>query len=116
MQGVGLVRGRRQAVKNFLMDGKIVKSGNKDLALDLEKNGYDWIKKEVTAHRAGAYAMNKDTLYALAENDIIIDSSMYKGSNNCKYCPAINVPQWCDGIYEIPVTFSHIIMFWDFIF
>ena len=32
---------------HVLIDGKIVKSGNKDLALDLEKNGYDWIKKEV---------------------------------------------------------------------
>lgn len=32
---------------HVLIDGKIVKSGSKDLALDLEKNGYDWIKKEV---------------------------------------------------------------------
>ncbi|MBB78804.1 MAG: Fe-S cluster assembly ATPase SufC [Crocinitomicaceae bacterium] len=31
---------------HVLMDGRIVKSGDKDLALKLEKNGYDWIKKE----------------------------------------------------------------------
>jgi Fe-S cluster assembly ATP-binding protein len=30
-----------------LYKGKIVKSGNKDLALELEAKGYDWIKDEV---------------------------------------------------------------------
>ena len=32
---------------HVLMDGKIVKTGNKDLALKLEEKGYDWIKEEV---------------------------------------------------------------------
>jgi Fe-S cluster assembly ATP-binding protein len=32
---------------HVLYDGKIVKSGNKDLALELEAKGYDWIKEEV---------------------------------------------------------------------
>ncbi len=31
---------------HVLHDGKIVKSGSKDLALELEKKGYDWIIKE----------------------------------------------------------------------
>ena len=31
---------------HVLFDGKIVKSGGKDLALKLEEKGYDWIKKE----------------------------------------------------------------------
>ncbi len=31
---------------HVLYDGKIVKSGSKDLALQLEEKGYDWIKKE----------------------------------------------------------------------
>jgi Fe-S cluster assembly ATP-binding protein len=31
---------------HVLYDGKIVKSGTKGLALDLEKKGYEWIKKE----------------------------------------------------------------------
>ncbi|RPG64375.1 MAG: Fe-S cluster assembly ATPase SufC [Flammeovirgaceae bacterium TMED290] len=31
---------------HVLMDGKIVKSGDKDLALELEEKGYDWIKPE----------------------------------------------------------------------
>ena len=32
---------------HVLYDGKIVKTGNKDLALELEKKGYDWIKAEL---------------------------------------------------------------------
>ena len=30
---------------HVLFDGKIVKSGNKDLAIELEEKGYDWIKE-----------------------------------------------------------------------
>ena len=32
---------------HVLFDGKIVKSGNKELAFELEKKGYDWIKEEI---------------------------------------------------------------------
>src|SRR5659263_280674 len=32
---------------HVLYDGKIVKSAGKELALELEEKGYDWIKKEV---------------------------------------------------------------------
>ncbi len=32
---------------HVLMDGKIVKSGPKELAYELEKRGYDWIKEEL---------------------------------------------------------------------
>lgn len=32
---------------HVLMDGKIVKSGSKELAYELEKKGYDWIKEEL---------------------------------------------------------------------
>ena len=31
---------------HVLFDGKIVKSGSKELAVELEKKGYDWIKEE----------------------------------------------------------------------
>ncbi|MEC8610947.1 MAG: Fe-S cluster assembly ATPase SufC [Bacteroidota bacterium] len=34
---------------HVLHDGKIVKSGNKNLALELEEKGYDWIIKETQA-------------------------------------------------------------------
>jgi Fe-S cluster assembly ATP-binding protein len=33
---------------HVLHDGKIVKSGTKELALELEEKGYDWIKQEAT--------------------------------------------------------------------
>jgi len=31
---------------HVLFDGRIIKSGNKELAMELEEKGYDWIKKE----------------------------------------------------------------------
>jgi Fe-S cluster assembly ATP-binding protein len=31
---------------HVLYNGKIVKSGNKNLALHLEEEGYDWVKEE----------------------------------------------------------------------
>lgn len=34
---------------HVIMDGKIVKSGTKELAYKLEEKGYDWIKEEVKA-------------------------------------------------------------------
>ena len=34
---------------HVLMDGKIVKSGDASLALELEEKGYDWIKAEINA-------------------------------------------------------------------
>ena len=37
-------------VVHVLWDGKIVKSGPKELALTLEDKGYDWLKKEVVSH------------------------------------------------------------------
>jgi Fe-S cluster assembly ATP-binding protein len=32
---------------HVMYDGRIVKSGGKDLALELEAKGYDWVKKEL---------------------------------------------------------------------
>jgi Fe-S cluster assembly ATP-binding protein len=29
-----------------MFDGRIIKSGDKSLALELEAKGYDWVKKE----------------------------------------------------------------------
>ena len=34
---------------HILFDGKIVKTGTKELALELEEKGYDWIKKDLAA-------------------------------------------------------------------
>jgi Fe-S cluster assembly ATP-binding protein len=32
-----------------MIDGKIVKSGPKELALELESKGYNWVKEELRA-------------------------------------------------------------------
>ena len=32
---------------HVLIDGRIVRSGDKELALQLEERGYDWLKEEV---------------------------------------------------------------------
>ena len=37
---------------HVLYKGRIVKSGTKELALELEERGYDWIKEEVEAEQA----------------------------------------------------------------
>jgi Fe-S cluster assembly ATP-binding protein len=34
---------------HVLTGGKILKSGDKSLALELEKRGYDWVKQEAAA-------------------------------------------------------------------
>ena len=34
---------------HILMDGRIVKSGGKELALELEEKGYAWVENELTA-------------------------------------------------------------------
>ena len=31
---------------HVLADGKIIKSGDKNLALELEEKGYDWVKEQ----------------------------------------------------------------------
>ena len=37
---------------HVLYDGRIVKSGDKSLALELEAKGYDWVKRELAAANA----------------------------------------------------------------
>ena len=34
---------------HVLVDGRIVKSGGKELALELEEKGYSWIEEQLTA-------------------------------------------------------------------
>jgi Fe-S cluster assembly ATP-binding protein len=39
---------------HVLLDGKIVRTGDKDLALHLEEKGYTWVEKEPAAAAVGA--------------------------------------------------------------
>jgi len=34
---------------HVMFDGRIIRSGGKDLALELEEKGYDWVKEELAA-------------------------------------------------------------------
>ncbi len=34
---------------HVLSDGRIIKSGDKDLAVELEERGYEWVKSEAAA-------------------------------------------------------------------
>lgn len=63
-----------------------------------------WTGEYPVAHRAGAYGLNKDTLIALRENDIPIDSSMFYGHPNCRLTWSRNQVVERDGILEIPIT------------
>jgi Fe-S cluster assembly ATP-binding protein len=38
---------------HVLLDGRIVRSGGRDLALELERRGYDWIREDAEGHPAG---------------------------------------------------------------
>jgi Fe-S cluster assembly ATP-binding protein len=35
---------------HIMYDGRIVKTGDKSLALDLEARGYDWVKQELAVN------------------------------------------------------------------
>ena len=41
-------------IVHVLFDGRIVKTGGPELALELEKQGYEWITNEFTPAKAGA--------------------------------------------------------------
>ncbi|HEX2252077.1 MAG TPA: Fe-S cluster assembly ATPase SufC [Thermoanaerobaculia bacterium] len=43
-------------VVHVMVDGRIVRSGGKDLALELEERGYGWLEQEVATGAAGAAA------------------------------------------------------------
>jgi len=64
-----------------------------------------WIDKEPIAHRAGNYGANDNTLIALRENGIFIDSSFfYKHPNSKINAPTINTPILYKDILQFPVT------------
>ena len=76
---------------------KIISDGK-----ELIKN---WIGKYPIAHRAGNYGANNDTLQALKENKIKIDSSLFYKHENCKIqFPTKNDPIFYNGVLESPIT------------
>jgi len=64
-----------------------------------------WIGKYPVAHRAGNYGANDETLIALKENNIFIDSSFfYKHPNSKINAPTINTPVLYKDVLQFPVT------------
>lgn len=64
-----------------------------------------WLDEYPVAHRAGNYGANNNTLAALKENNIKIDSSFFYDHKNCKVdLPTMNDPMIYKGILEVPVT------------
>jgi len=64
----------------------------------------EWTGEYPVAHRAGAYGINHDTLVALREGGIPIDSSAFYGHPNSHVVPSKNRVVELDGVVEIPVT------------
>lgn len=63
-----------------------------------------WTGTSPIAHRAGGYAINADTVRALAAVGIPLDSSMNTGHANSKVTWSANAVVERDGLIELPVT------------
>jgi len=77
--------------------------------IQIIKDGKELIKKWIgtypISHRAGNYGANDDTLIALKENNIFIDSSFfYRHPNSKIQAPTINTPILYKDILQFPVT------------
>jgi len=64
----------------------------------------EWCGVAPVAHRAGGYGVNENTIRALREVGIPVDSSMLYGHPNCKVAWSRNRVVEQDGIVELPVT------------
>ncbi len=64
----------------------------------------DWSGRVSVSHRAGAYGLNSESVKALNDVGIKIDSSMFHGHPNCKLSWSKNRIVERGGIIEVPVT------------
>jgi hypothetical protein len=60
--------------------------------------------QEILVHRAGAYGLNYNTIKALHDNNIPMDSSMFYVHDNCKIRYSKNQIVKTKEIMEVPVT------------
>ena len=66
-----------------------------------------WLGRCPVADRAGSFAADRNTLKALRENGILIDSSLCHGYRGCKLSslfPSKNRMGFSEGVIEIPAT------------
>jgi hypothetical protein len=92
---------KRRNLYQYTLDeqNEIIQTGAKRIA--------SWVGRWPTAHRAGMYGADSNTLDALITNGICIDSSYYHQHPNCKLnLPTVNSPFFshCQKLLEIPVT------------
>jgi len=69
---------------------------------------YKWIGERPIAHRSGGYSVNLDTLKALKELNIPIDSSCNAVHKNTHFYQNYNAPSMVNGILELPITLGEI--------
>ncbi|WP_025696481.1 polysaccharide deacetylase family protein [Paenibacillus durus] len=83
--------------------------------IDILEYGKNFIAEQTgsypIAHRGGSYAINENTLYALSEIGIPIDSSVFyqHPNNNLEQIPTVNKTISYYNTIEIPVTYVKII-------
>lgn len=68
-----------------------------------------WTGMRTRTHRAGGYGANRDTLKALREYGITVDSSLYPGYAGCPLAREVKAMNACvdiEGVREIPVTLT----------
>jgi peptidoglycan/xylan/chitin deacetylase (PgdA/CDA1 family) len=66
-----------------------------------------WTGEAPISHRAGAYGINYDTLKALDELNIKVDSSVFAEHKNCKVQLSYNKLVKAKNLLEVPVTGFH---------
>ncbi len=74
---------------------------------------YKWTGKNVVAHRAGGYLGNTDTIHALKEVGIYVDSSLSPASFSPLFKEGYNANDIIDieGVLELPVTYFNQLKF-----
>jgi hypothetical protein len=63
-----------------------------------------WLGKRPIAHRSGGYSINADTIAAVREAGLKIDSSMNSAHEHSKVVWSRNRIEQKDGVIEIPIT------------
>lgn len=68
----------------------------------------EWTSKYPIAHRAGGYGADENTLNALAQNNIFLDSSLLPQNSQCSlHSNQINECYKLESVFEVPVTVYH---------
>ena len=100
----GLFDPRRGSMQDYTLSEQIeiIKQGKKIFR--------EWFGHDPIAHRAGDWGANEDTLKALIENGITLDSSMFYGWDSCRLnwnLPTKNRLVVYNSLLEVPASVFH---------